>query len=431
MRPTSIFSYPLLLAVLALAGCSVNPVTGENQFSIMSADQEVAMGQKNYIPSQQSQGGRYVVDPDLTVYVKRVGQKLAAVSDRKQLPYDFVVLNNSVPNAWALPGGKIAINRGLLLELDDEAQLAAVLGHEIVHAAARHGATQMTQQTLLGIGAQVAGIAADRAGYGALGATGAQMGAAAWQAHYGRSQELESDNYGMEYMARAGYEPQAAVELQQTFVRLSQSRQTSWIDGFFASHPPSQQRVDANRAKAAQLPSGERNRAAYQRAIAQIKKDKPAYDALEAGIKAANDKSYDKALSLVNKAAQLQPREPSFWEFKGALLAHKKQNSQALAAYGKAINANPEHYSGYLRRGLLQRQLGKNQAAEQDLERSLRILPTQMASYQLGKLALERGNKGRATGFFQQTAQGGGELGQAAQQELTKLQPAQPANQGQ
>ena len=94
-----------------------------------------------------------------TAYVNEVGQKLAAVADRK-LPYEFVVLNNSVPNAWALPGGKIAVNRGLLTELKNEAELAAVLGHEIVHAAARHGAKAQERGTLLQVGLAAAQIGA-------------------------------------------------------------------------------------------------------------------------------------------------------------------------------------------------------------------------------------------------------------------------------
>src|SRR5690606_7503443 len=109
--------------------------------------------------AQQMQGGRYVVDPNLSVYVNEVGQKLARASHRPNLPYEFVVLNNDVPNAWAMPGGKIAINRGLLVLLEDESQLAAVLGHEVVHAAARHSAQQQTQSTLLGVGVMAAGLA--------------------------------------------------------------------------------------------------------------------------------------------------------------------------------------------------------------------------------------------------------------------------------
>src|SRR5690606_15645043 len=114
--------------------------------------------QEQYGPSQQSQGGELTVDPALTRYVQSVGDRLAAVSDR-QLPYEFVVLNNSVPNAWALPGGKIAVNRGLLVELNNEAELAAVIGHEIVHAAARHGAQAMERGMLMQ-GAMLIGVVA-------------------------------------------------------------------------------------------------------------------------------------------------------------------------------------------------------------------------------------------------------------------------------
>src|SRR5688500_5880343 len=149
-----------LLALCLASGCAVNPVTGRNQLSIVSEAQERQIGAEQYSPSQQSQGGQYETDPELTAYVSEVGQRLAAVSDRP-LDYEFVVLNNGVPNAWALPGGKIAVNRGLLIELNNEAELAAVLGHEIVHAAAAHGAQAVTRGTLLQ-GAMVVGAIATR-----------------------------------------------------------------------------------------------------------------------------------------------------------------------------------------------------------------------------------------------------------------------------
>ena len=151
-QPSCRFLFCTLLTGLLIAGCAVNPVTGKQELSLTSAEREVAIGSEQYVPAQQSQGGDYVVDPALTAYVSRVGQKLAAVSDRPELPYEFVVLNNDVPNAWALPGGKIAVNRGLLTKLKSESELAAVLGHEIVHAAARHGAKQMDKQLIIGGG---------------------------------------------------------------------------------------------------------------------------------------------------------------------------------------------------------------------------------------------------------------------------------------
>ena len=204
----------------------LNPVTGKKEIQFVSEAQEMKIGEQQYAPTRQSEGGDFDVLPDLTAYVNEVGQKLAAVSDRK-LPYEFVVLNNSVPNAWALPGGKIAVNRGLLTELQNEAELAAVLGHEIVHAAARHGAKAQERGTLCRSGWR----RPDRRGRRrrrserrrTLASRAPASGAQLVQKKYGRDQELESDEYGMKYMKLAGYDPWGAVTLQETFVRLSQA----------------------------------------------------------------------------------------------------------------------------------------------------------------------------------------------------------------
>ena len=140
----------LILAMIAvfITACAVNPVTGKKEVNFVSEAQETAIGQKNYGPYRQAQGGDYVADPKLARYVQSVGARIVKVSDR-QLPYEFSVINDSSPNAWALPGGKISINRGLLVELKNEAELAAVLAHEVVHAAARHGAQSMERSVFL------------------------------------------------------------------------------------------------------------------------------------------------------------------------------------------------------------------------------------------------------------------------------------------
>ena len=231
----------ILVVATVFAGCSVNPVTGKQEIVFVSEADEIRMGEQAYLPSQQSQGGVYDVDPALTAYVERVGRKLVAVSDR-DLPYEFVVLNNSVPNAWAMPGGKMAINRGLLVELENEAELAAVLGHEIVHAAARHSAQQMTRGTFSQVLVAATAIAVGDSDYGALATGSAGLGAQLINSTCGRGAELESDLYGMRYMSAAGYDPQGAVTLQETFVRLSEGGQQDWLSGLFASHPPSQAR---------------------------------------------------------------------------------------------------------------------------------------------------------------------------------------------
>ena len=199
-----------LLAVVS--ACAVNPVTGKREFTMVSESQEIELGTANYAFMQQAGGGEYDVDPILTEYVQGIGSKLAAVSDRP-LPYEFVVLNSSVPNAWALPGGKIAINRGLLTEINSEAELAAVLGHEIVHAAARHSARQMERGMLLQVAVVGTAIMTSDSDYSNLAMGGANVGAQLISQTYGRGAELESDLYGMRYMSSAGYDPQGAVVL--------------------------------------------------------------------------------------------------------------------------------------------------------------------------------------------------------------------------
>lgn len=276
MRSTTLLNRPLLLlALLALSGCGTNPVTGERELQFVSESQELAIGAKEYAPTRQSQGGDLKVLPELSAYVNEVGQKLAAVSDR-QLPYAFVVLNASVPNAWALPGGKIAINRGLLTELDNEAELAAVLGHEIVHAAARHGAKSQERGTLLQVGMVAAQVGVAMSDVGAtagnLMVQGAGVGAALVSTKYGRDAELESDYYGMRYMQRAGYDLRGAVTLQEKFVKLSAAsgRNQNWLEGLFASHPPSPERVARNEATLAELGNPAGGNLGQERYAAQI-----------------------------------------------------------------------------------------------------------------------------------------------------------------
>ena len=411
----------VIVATVVISGCSVNPVTGKSQLSIISPQQEIAIGEKNYSPSRQSQGGDYYLDPALQSYISGVGKKLAAVSDRPNLPYEFVVLNNRVPNAWALPGGKIAINTGLLVLLDDEAQLAAVLGHEIVHAAARHGATQMTSSTLANIGLVTVGVVTQGQPGEKLYGMASQMGSAAWMAKYGRDDELESDYYGMSYMAKAGYEVQGAVELQETFVELSASRQADFLSGLFASHPPSAQRVAANKLRVADFMPGQRYRQRYQKAIAQLTKDAPAYAAEKLATKALIDNKPDEAIKHLDQAVSLQPAEAQFWLLRGQAWTMLGKTDNAEKSYTTAIAKNKTVYSPYLARGILRYERGRKAAAKVDLNQSYKLLPTAKASYYLGELALDVKQYQQANNYFQQAAQDRGELGNQSREKIQQV----------
>lgn len=388
------FTYISLLWILAfLSGCAKNPVTGQNELHFISTHKEIKMGESNYAYGQQTGGGQYSLDPELSQYVNEVGQKLAKASDRGDLPYEFVVLNDSVPNAWALPGGKIAVNRGLLTHLENEAELAAVLGHEITHAAARHGAKSMERQILLTTGLVATNVALattldddSKMAQGALMA-GASVAAGMVSTKYSREAELEADAYGMNYMVKAGYDPMAAVSLQRTFVKLMDNKEPNWLEGLFASHPPSQERAKTNLERAKHLPQGlTQGKERYQQKLAQLKKREPAYEAYDKGVKAYKKGELASALKFANEAIQKEPREGLFYGLKGDVLSKQGEDALALKAYDSAIKHNENYFYFYHQRGLLLSKMGQKSHAKSDLEHSQLLLPTQTAEQALKQL---------------------------------------------
>lgn len=418
----------LLASTLLASGCGVNPVTGKKEIQFISEAQELKIGQQYYEPTRQSEGGEMTVLPELSAYVNEVGQKLAAVADRN-LPYEFVVLNNSVPNAWALPGGKIAVNRGLLTELRNEAELAAVLGHEIVHAAARHGAKAQERGTLLqaGLAAAQIGAAIGGADANVAGAIiqGAGLGAQLIQQKYGRDQELESDRYGMKYMKQAGYDPWGAVTLQETFVRLAEEgggKERSWFEGLFASHPPSAERVEQNKRTAAELGrGGDLGKERFETKLAGLRKVEPAYEKYDQAVAAAREKDYAKAQSLASQAVRLLPAEGRFHELLGELALAEKKPQAAIPHYDKAIELNPGYFGSYLGAGVAQYQTGNKARAQELLTKSAELLPTAPAAYYLGTIARERGDRAQAMDYFRAAAGSQSPLGQRAAAEFVRM----------
>lgn len=419
----------LSLAAIVTGGCATNPVTRKTELTLISEKEEIRLGSQQYLQNQQSSGGKFTLDAQLVAYVNEVGQKLVRVSDRPNLPYEFVVINDSVPNAWALPGGKIAVNRGLLTELRSEAELAAVLSHEIVHAAARHGASSMERGILLSAGAAVISVlAADRKSHDLIDFAAAG-GAGLLIMRFSRENELEADNYGIDYMVRAGYDPRAAVELQETFVRLSGNKSTTWLAGMFATHPPSQERVEANRNKAAALPANLfRGEEVYRQKLAFLIKSKPAYAAHDEGRKLL-EKQPAQALAKAEQAIALEPREAMFHALRGDALKKLGRAVEAEQEYSEAIARNSGYYAYYLNRGLTRNRLGNAAGARSDLERSNALLPTAAAHYMLGNLAQGANNPGKAIEHYRSAAESDSEVGQRAGMALARLElPRMPGN---
>ena len=413
----------LMIGITGVSACAVNPVTGKRQFQVYGAEWEQKVGAAMYAPMKQSQGGEFILDPELTRYIQSVGKRLADRARRKdQLEFEFSILNDSSPNAWALPGGKIVINRGLLMQLDSEAELAAVLGHEIVHADAAHGARAQSKGMLTQIGAVVSMVilgSVDSNTTREVALMVPALGAQLLAQKYGRDAELEADQYGMLYMSEAGYNPLGAVELQESFVELSKSRNEAWLNGLFASHPPSRERFERNKKMARELPEeGDFNRARYTQRTQFLKRVQPAYDAFDEANKALSNDKLEHAQRKLNEAMAIEPRESLFHSLQGDIHALQKKPEQALSSYQKAISTNPDFFYAYLRKGQVEYNQDKPQAARSDLAKSVALMPTAEAHYLLGKMDKDEGNLDSSTDHFRIAAQSDSESGQKANREL-------------
>lgn len=223
---------PLIAALATLSACSTNPATGERQLILISQSQEIAMG-RQYDP-QIIQTFGLVEDDALQRYVQDLGAGIAATSEQPQLPWTFRVVDDPVVNAFALPGGFIYVSRGILAHFDNEAQLAAVLGHEIGHVTARHSAEQMSTQQLAQIGL-VAGmlIEPDLQRFGGLAVAGLQV----LFLKHSRDDERQADDLGLRYMQRARFDPREMPDVFTMLERVSQARGGDGPPEWLSTHP--------------------------------------------------------------------------------------------------------------------------------------------------------------------------------------------------
>jgi predicted Zn-dependent protease len=239
----------IIVGALALADCAQNPVTGDKNFVLMSEQQEIQMGAQSHKDVLKEYAA--LENPVLQAYVNEVGQRLAKQSQRPGLQWHFTVVDSADVNAFALPGGYVYITRGLMAYLNSEAQLAAVIGHEIGHVTARHGARQQSATTSVGLGTMLGSVLVPGMDNQA-GATQLQSLAQAWTAGYGRDQELESDRLAAEYLAKSGYDPKAMIEVisvlkDQALFAAEQAkrdgRQPRTYHGTFDAYPDSDARL--------------------------------------------------------------------------------------------------------------------------------------------------------------------------------------------
>lgn len=264
-----IVSLATSLAVFNFAGCTKNAATGKNILTLgMSRDEEISLGSQA-MPEMVTQYGGKVESPALQQYVTNIGAKLAKETEAQNpsLPWEFTLLNTDVVNAFALPGGKVFFTRGLAEKLTSEAQMAGVLGHEIGHVTAQHGAQRIASQTVFN-GAVAAGAAVVSASgnekvqkIGGYGIPAVALGGNVVMLKYGRDEELEADRLGVRYMSNIGYNPRGQLEVMQVLQQLSAGDKTP---EFLSTHPDPAARVQQVQALLAGQYAFTQNNTQYQ-----------------------------------------------------------------------------------------------------------------------------------------------------------------------
>lgn len=362
----------------AMGGCAVNPVTGEQQLMLLSEGQEVAIDREQS-PHQFSADFGVSLDTGLNRYLHTLGLELALLSHRPEMPYSFQVVNANYLNAYAFPGGTVGVTRGIMLEMEDEATLAALLGHELGHVNARHAAQRMTRGLIAQVAVAGASVAlsnsGDHKGLAPLVQGLGGLGAGALLAHYSRDNEREADALGMEYAARAGRNPGGMVSLHRLLVEQSRQKPNA-LEMMFATHPMSSERLATTEESMAKRYRDYRNlptlRERYLDNTAGVRRLKPAIEAEQAGEKEMAKEAFAAA-------------EPLF---------------------KKALRAAPEDYPGLLLMSRCQYGLGRKRDAVRYAEAAHKVYPQEPQALQLAGIArLETGNHAGALRYFNEYQQ--------------------------
>jgi predicted Zn-dependent protease len=361
-----------------MAGCATNPVTGESQLMLVSEDQEVQID-KQYSPVQFSADYGITRDKKLNRYVARTGERMAAGTHRTHMPYNFKVVNANYVNAYAFPGGSIACTRGILLSLDNEAELAALLGHELGHVNARHTAEQMSKgmltQAVMGGLAVAAGT--QGAIYGDIASQLGQVGAGALLAYYSRENERQADALGMEYMVKSGYSSEGMVGLMDVLKSMGK-HEPSVIELMFATHPMSEERYETavqtaeTKYKSARMYPLYRER--YMDNTAGLRAKKGAIDQMNKAEKKMAEKNFSAADKHLRRALKKAPDD-----YTALVMMSKSQLIQKKWGVGgqyaeMAQKSYPQEAQAYHLSGFAKIKLKKYDSALEEFQRYDEVL---------------------------------------------------------
>jgi len=380
----------------AIAGCATNPVTGKRQLMLLSEDEEIGVDKENS-PHQFSADYGALQDKALNDYIDRTGKGIASLTHRPNMPYSFRGVNATYVNAYAFPGGSIACTRGILLALDNEAELAGLLGHELGHVNARHTGERMSKGILLqaaaaGLGVGV-GVATDSEALGGLAMGLGSIGAGALLAKYSRDDERQADALGMEYMVRNNYNAKGMVGLMDVLRSLSKHKPNA-LELMFATHPMSDERyktaVETAATKYESAKDFPLHRERYMDHTAKLRSMKGAIEEMQNGEKAMAKKDFPTAEGHFRKALKEAPEDYAGLCMMSKCLMAQKKHKQARRYAERAKQVYPNeaqahHLSGITK--LAGRDFGR---AYEDFSGYEKMLPGNPNTIFLEAYSLER-----------------------------------------
>ncbi len=340
-----------LILALLITACSktYDPLTGKEVYTLLPTSEEVKIG-KMYVPLAIEQNdGRYP-DREVQEYVSKLGREIAKHTPRK-LDYRFYVVNTGVVNAFALPGGFIFVNRGLILTLDEEDELAGVLAHELAHVNARHHARFLEKIYGMNILLSVASIFAYQSRYGDVlmqfGKIGAQLLSLKWS----REHETEADRFGVKFAYEAGYDPRGLLKTFEIFKKLDRVKQPEWL----LTHPLPDTRIKNVKKLISHLDINrplKEDSQQFHRIKEKLQKTKQSFDLYYKAIEKLKKNKKIAALNLLNKAIKLYPNNNAALSMKAFLLLDEEQFKEGTELAVKACKLDnmffrPHFFAGY------------------------------------------------------------------------------------
>ncbi|MBE7490645.1 MAG: M48 family metalloprotease [Planctomycetes bacterium] len=442
------------LTLSAATGCQTDALTGKKTLNLYSYEEEKRLGDEAVQPILAELGGLYP-DTALQQYLDEVGQKVAAAGRTRlkgqaefpDWPFQFYLVNSSMLNAFALPGGHVFVTRGILLRLKDEAELAGLLGHEVAHVFGRHGVERISKVQLMILPVALLGAFEETQGVAVVGVIAVQLLAM----KYGRDDETESDKFGMRFAARAGYHPAGIIGVMQMLKDFTHEHGGGGPE-FLSTHPDPGNRVkylgDQLRKEYPDADAGAyvRNPDRFDNALIQVRAAQPAYDladqgdaAMALGFKAAEKgdsagarAEYTRALGLYNQAVA-KVRDHAILHVNVAQARfYLEQYDGAEQAIVQALRYDGMAFWPNFMGGLVAIKRNDNATAERRLEQALKLVPDSPVGMFYLAVAYDRGQKTQpAVSHYRKAydAFGGeGTLAESARRRLIELGEPDPRN---